>query len=130
MNTEYQIRADYNSANRAADELEDIAGSLIRLADSGLDGAFRTLENSWRGENAERFINKGSIVREQILGTAKDIRNAAERLRSDARSVYQAEMRALEIARRRAEQEKAAEKNSSVENGGYGGYGGGGGGSR
>lgn len=129
MNTEYQIRADYNSANRTAEELDDIAVSLHRLADSSLDGAFRTLEGAWRGENAERFLEKGSIVKEQILGTAKDIRNAAERLRSDARSVYQAEMRALEIARR-AEQEKAAERERSSGGEGYGSYGGGGGGSR
>lgn len=98
MSTEYQIKADYNSANQTAAEMESIAGSLSNMANSDLDGALLALKNIWKGENAERFIQKGDSVKSQILTTAKELRNSARELREAAKSVYNAEMEALRLA--------------------------------
>ena len=104
MASEYQIRANYNAAIRAAESLESIAKSIESLANSELEGALNALGTSWKGENAERFVGKGKSVKSQIADTASDVRRAASELRSDAQSTYNTEMRALEIARRRAEE--------------------------
>ena len=104
MASEYQIRANYNAAIRAAESLESIAKSIENLANSELEGALNALGTSWKGENAERFVGKGKSVKSQIADTASDVRRAASELRSDAKSTYDTEMRALEIARRRAEE--------------------------
>lgn len=103
MSTENQIRANYNSANATADELESIASSLSRLANSDMEEAMSALGAAWQGENAERFLQKGDTVKEQILGTAKKIRTAASELRSDARTTYNMEMKNLQIAKEKAE---------------------------
>lgn len=103
MSTENQIRANYNSANATADELESIASSLSRLANSDMEEAMSALGAAWQGENAERFLQKGDTVKEQILGTAKKIRTAASELRSDARATYNTEMKNLQIAKEKAE---------------------------
>lgn len=156
MSTEYQIRSSYNSSINTADELDSIAGSLTNLANSDFDGVMAALGNAWQGENADRFVQKGYAVKEQILHTAKEIRNAAAELRNDARVVYNTEMRALEIAAKEA-QEKASQDSAIIkselkaslvinekikkadkliynlavdQNGGKGSFGGGGGGSR
>lgn len=106
MSTENQIRANYNSANATADELESIASSLSRLANSDMEEAMSALGAAWQGENAERFLQKGDTVKEQILGTAKKIRTAASELRSDAKTTYNTEMKNLQIAKEKAEKIK------------------------
>lgn len=139
MSTEYQIKADYNAANRTASELESIASSLTSVANSNLEATLSTLRNAWNGENAERFLQKAYSVKNQILTTAKEIRSGASRLRESARNTYNSEMRALEIAR---QAKKASENNAlgakqsgglsgeASGGGGGGAWGGGGGGSR
>ncbi len=101
MASEYQIRANYNAAIRAAESLESVAKSIENLANSEMEGTLNALGSSWKGENAERFIGKGKSVKSQIADTAGDVRRAAAELRSDAKATYDKEMRALEIARRR-----------------------------
>lgn len=127
MSTEYQIKANYNAANRTASELESIASSLVGVANSNLEATLSALRGAWSGENAERFLQKAYSVKNQILTTAKEIRSSASRLREAARNTYNSEMRALEIAR----QAKKASENASFakQNGGSasGGSGGGGG---
>ncbi len=121
MSTEYQIRAKYNSAMSTADELDSIAAAISNLAYSDFEGTLSNLRTAWKGENAERFLQKGNIVKEQIASTVGEIRSAASELRSDARATYEAEMRALEILRKKKKDMLEAVKDV---------FGGGGGGSR
>lgn len=116
MNTEYQIKMDYNNANNTANELENIAASLTFVANSDLNGVLSELKGIWKGENAERFLQKGSIVKNNILSTAKVIRNNAAALREEAKNTYNTEMKALELLKAKR----------SSEGGGVSGGGGGG----
>lgn len=149
MQTEVMIAAAYNSAKGTATELESIASELTKLANMEYESVLTSLGRAWQGENGERFVQKGRTVKEQLLDTAKDIRNAATELRNDARATYNADMRKLEIAREKErqlqlEKERTSEKSwgsfggggsrgdsgKTSENGGAGSFGGGGGGSR
>lgn len=131
MQTDITITAVYNNAKSTATELESIASDLIRLANLEYENILASLCNVWQGENSERFVKKGRVVKDQLLNTAKNIRGAAAELLKDAKTTYNAEMRALEIAREKEkrlllEKEEAAEKAK----GSAGSFGGGGGGSR
>ncbi|MBR2409484.1 MAG: hypothetical protein IKB07_11095 [Lachnospiraceae bacterium] len=131
MRTDITITAAYNNAKSTATELESIASDLIRLANLEYENILASLCNVWQGENSERFVKKGRVVKEQLLNTAKNIRGAAAELLKDAKTTYNAEMRALEIVREEEkrlllEKEEAAEKAK----GSAGNFGGGGGGSR
>jgi hypothetical protein len=48
-----------------------------------------------------KYINKGKKLREEILSRAKNLEKIAETIRTIAKNVYDAEMRSLEIAKRR-----------------------------
>lgn len=149
MRTENQIRASYNEACNAANELEDVANSLNRLAQNDFGGVLNMLRGAWSGENADRFMGKGEKVKNEIMSTAKTLRNHASDLRQSAKNTYQREMTELanERARLKAIADKAAESaknlatavtapdtntcpvtkpNSSNPGGGTGAFGGGG----
>lgn len=105
MQTEIMITATYNSAKNTAIELETIASDLLKLTNMEYENVLVALSGVWQGENSERFIQKGRIVKEHLLDTVKEIRNAATELRNDAKATYDADMKKLEITREKTKDE-------------------------
>ncbi len=98
MATRERIEMDFRQAMRQADEVDEIASSLSRLADDKLEGSLITLASGWTGENANAYIKKGQALEGRINASAGDLRQVAEAIRSAARRIYEAEMTALAIA--------------------------------
>ncbi len=123
MKSERQIEFDFRHAINQAEELEDLAQRLRRLASRKLGEIEQTLPSYWDGPSAKSFQGKTFVMKNNLLKTAKDLEDEAKTIRNIARRIYQAEMEALAIARRRAAAAAAAARNAA---GGGGGGGGGG----
>ena len=98
---ENQIRLDYSKANAAADQLEDIANNLVKLNNGEFENTSTGIRLAWEGENANMFLGKYALTREEIIKTASDINTTAEKVRVMAQNTYDAEMQAIQVARDR-----------------------------
>ncbi len=96
MKTAFQIRMDFNKANRQAAELDDLAEKIKRIGTNKLGDALNEVRASWTGENASMFIQKGNLVGNQLVNHSKNLRNTAATIRRIAKRIYDAEMAALE----------------------------------
>ena len=101
MKSEAEIIFDYRQAISKAEELEGVVANLRQLSNNDLEGSLQSLSNAWRGEASEAYIGKGKKLQERILANAKNLENTAKTIRSTAKRIYDAEMRALQIARER-----------------------------
>lgn len=97
----YSIRMDFSKAKRQASDLEGIADNLRNLSDRQLEDTLRTLEQNWTGDNSVKYAGKGRQLEEKIRETSKSLEDIAEAIREIAQNVYEAEMRAWEIAHNR-----------------------------
>lgn len=95
------IEWNYLQAKRQASRLEEQADRLKRLAADQLDGTFRELSCSWKGESAGAYLQKGDRLENLIRSQADELRRTAAVIRSSAERTYRAEMRARELASRR-----------------------------
>lgn len=101
MAGKYQIQMDFGQAENKAGELDNIAENLTRLAETEWSSTLDTLGSNWKGENAELYIQKGFLLRDNMKRTAASLRQTAETVRTIARNIYNAEMEALRIAQER-----------------------------
>lgn len=97
MATKYSIQMDFNKAKRQAQELDDIAYRLDKTANKNLSDSLNALNGDWKGENADKYIKKGFILKEDINETAKSIHKVAALIRTVAKEIYDTEMKNLRI---------------------------------
>lgn len=95
------ITMNFRKANEKADELEELAERLTKMAQSQMGDSMQQISNHWKGESAELFIRKGISLQQQIINTAKQLKNTAATIRKIAITTRNADMNALEIAMRR-----------------------------
>jgi uncharacterized protein YukE len=98
MATRSSIEFNYRNAMAKADKLDEIASNLGNLSNNKLQGTLQNLSASWKGDNAKAYINKGSVLKENIKGTSSELHSIAEEIRVKAKRIYNAEMAALAIA--------------------------------
>ena len=96
-----EIYFNFEKAKKQATELENVANRISRLASSDLNRTMQTISVNWKGDNASAYLKKGNKLEQEILDTAKALRRTASDIRQIAKNMYDAEMRALEIAQRR-----------------------------
>lgn len=101
MANEISIKVDFIKAKRQAEEFEKIADQLRAIANGEIDGAMSGVSSGWKGDSADLFLKKGNKLKEDVIKTANQLDAAARTLRQNAQSIYNAEMRALEIAKKR-----------------------------
>lgn len=101
MEAESEIRFNFTQALRRAEELEEIAERMGRLAHTELQGSFQNLSSAWKGEAAAAYLKKGSQLEEKILNSAKDLKSTASVIRNVAKRIYDAEMCAYRLAKER-----------------------------
>ena len=99
MKTEASIYLDYQRTMNQADRLSEIASRLNTISSLDLQNCLGQISGHWEGENAAAYINKGRIVSEKINKTSTELRKAADTIRKMAANTYNAEMRALAIAK-------------------------------
>lgn len=106
MATEASIYFDFQKALGEAGRIEDMADRLKRLSEKDFEGTLQSLSVNWKGENASAYLVKGERLQDKINGTGNDLRAVAADIRRIAKQIYDAEMAALEIARRREYEER------------------------
>lgn len=95
--TRATIEMNYNSAIRQAKRVESVADNMKRLANQELGGTMQSLSANWMGQEASMYLQKGSQLQEGIRRTANDLQSAAQKIRSEAWRIRQADLKALEI---------------------------------
>ena len=95
------IEFDYIRAKQQADQLDTIAKGLNKLAQEQYDDTLRGIAANWQGESAESYVGKGNILKENIVGSSKELHKIADDIRIIAKRIYDAEMAARARARRR-----------------------------
>lgn len=101
MKSSSEIRFDFQNAMGQAKKLDALADSMERRVVNKLDETSQSVHTAWKGDNASRYLGKTRELQRQIRQTVSDLRTTAGAIRRVARQIYEAEMRALEIARNR-----------------------------
>jgi len=101
MATRQSIEFDFKKALAQADRIDGVADKLSNLSGRQFGATMQNLSANWKGENASSYLNKGVRLQNKMDGTVNELRNIAEDIRRIARTLYDAEMAALEIALRR-----------------------------
>lgn len=101
MKSLFAIEFDFQQALKRAEELEEIAADMKRLADGDLEETLQSLSLSWKGEAASTYLAKGSRLQEKILKSSNDLKNTALTIRNVAKRTYRAEKVAYKIAMER-----------------------------
>ena len=96
-----EIYLDYKRARQAAEKLEAIADDLERCGSRQMADTLEELSASWNCSASPAFRSKGETLKDHVNRTGKKLRQTAEEIRNEAWRIYQAEMRALEIATKR-----------------------------
>ncbi len=96
-----QIRWDFTKARADAAEIDHIAETLRGLSATQMENSMNRLAGAWTGDNAKLFLRKEEQLKTDIRETARSLNDIADDIRRIARRVYEAEMRAYEIACRR-----------------------------
>ena len=100
--SEQRILMNFQEANRQAGRLEEIAEDISRTADRDLENEIQKISLNWKGENAQAFTKKASTMQDKTRRNAKDLKQIAKTIRTIAKNTYDAEMRAMEIAKNNA----------------------------
>lgn len=102
--TEHEINFNYKKAMDQAEELKNIGKELSKLGDSQLEQCLNAVKKSWDGTNSESYVKKGKKVQTKITATSGNITGAAGAIETMAKRIYDAEMAALEAAKRHSYQ--------------------------
>lgn len=101
MKSRSQIRMNFAKARKDADKIDQIAASLKTLSKKQLEASMSNLAVAWTGTNSRLFLKKEGKLQGDMVQTARDLNDIADDIRRIAQRVYEAEMRAYEIATRR-----------------------------
>lgn len=93
-----EIYMDFKRARQAAEELEKVAEHLHKISGAQLPYIMDQLSASWKCPEAETFQGKEERLRTLIIKSEASVRSAAAQIRRDAQRLYEAELRAFEIA--------------------------------
>jgi len=101
MATRESIEFDFQKAMTQADKISDLAGALEALANSKFQGTLQNIQTNWKGERAVQYLEKGTRLQVKMDGSAGELNQIAEDIRTIARRIYEAEMTSLRIAEAR-----------------------------
>lgn len=100
--TKAEILFNYSQAMAQADKLDGLSGRLSKVVSKGMDPALETLKISWTSDYSDQYFRKADTVIEGIKKSSENLAEIAESIRKTARSVRNAELRALEVAKQRS----------------------------
>jgi len=101
MKSQYQIKINFQQAKAEADRLEYVANQMKCLVYEKLAQSMREISYTWTGRSAYRFLRKQAFQLHYINTLIDAIYDVAADIRRIAKQIYEAEMRAYEIAVRR-----------------------------
>lgn len=92
------IEFDFQKAGSQADQLEQLAKRMKRLAAVDYNNTMQTLACLWQGTSADTYMRKAGRLEEKMEQTANELLQTAEALRIVANQVKKAELQAEELA--------------------------------
>lgn len=98
--TSYSIYLDYRKAVSQAERLEKAAQEL-RKEYNRMEDCYTSVSGAWKGDNANAYLAKIRKLQQEINRVEENITQAAIAVRRIARVTYDAEQRALELAKER-----------------------------
>lgn len=101
MKTEAEIYLEYEKALSQAETLLQLAGELNSSAAGDTKEIAAALGTVWKGESAEAFYAKCSILTQKWSDCASSLTKTAEAVKTIAQNIYNAEMQALRLAETR-----------------------------
>lgn len=100
--TRHEILFNYAQAMKQADQLDDVARKIGRLATDKMESTTGALKAAWQSDCSPQYIQKMGAVQDEIKGSASSIRKVAQSIRTTAERIRRAELRALEVAQTRS----------------------------
>ena len=97
----YTIKMEYKKALAQANQLEEIATEIMNLTDKELLGSINRIAKNWNGEASDRYQKKGQKSVNNIQKIAGQLKKTSEVIRDIAKRTYNAEMKALTLAKTR-----------------------------
>ncbi len=97
----YTIRMEFGIAEEQADRLDEIAMDIRRLADNTLGDTLLGIGSAWNSNSSVDYIKKGRKVQEELKIRARELQNTARVIRDIAKTTYDAEMYAYNLAKTR-----------------------------
>lgn len=94
-----EIRMDYKNAIRQAESLEEIAKELRNTANRDFQDCISEISYNWTGDNSTAYVSKCNKLKSKIIKTSDQLDRTATTIRKIAKSIYDAEMNALQIAK-------------------------------
>lgn len=101
MKSQSEIRMDFTKARADADKIDRIAADIKTLSRGKLENSMNRIVAAWTGTNSKLFLKKEAQLQAEMDRTVRSLNDIADDIRRIARQVYDAELRAYEIATRR-----------------------------
>ncbi len=98
MKERHEIQLDYDEAKRRADELDELADRVKRIAAREMEAVMDGTAAGWKGKNGTLYNRKNRKFQEEVESLEKKFRRMANTIRFIARTTYDAEMEAVRIA--------------------------------
>jgi WXG100 family type VII secretion target len=99
--TLFSIQMDFTKAKAQANQLEQIAQDIEKLANSDLEECMSGVATNWKGESATAYVKKGRQLEVEMRKSAKELRKIAQTIRKVAKNTYDAEKTAIIVAKNR-----------------------------
>ena len=96
--TLFTIKLDYDKTIAQAKKLEDAADVLVNEKNR-LNDFYNAVKAQWKSDSAKEYLKKVTLISNTLSDNAKSLRQSAQTIRNMANRTYQAEKRAIEIAR-------------------------------
>ena len=101
MKSSAQIKMNFAKAREDAARVDQIAATMRNLSRGKLESSMNNLSGTWTGNNSRQFLKKERQLQTDIEQTVRSLNDIADDIRIVAQRVYEAEMRAYQIATRR-----------------------------
>jgi len=97
IKTTIAIQMDYAKALRQANELREVANDL-NVEAKRIQHELNSVEGSWKGESANQYVHKMTVLYNKTMHTVSRLRDAASTIEDTATRVKKADERARALA--------------------------------
>jgi len=96
--TLYEIDMDFRAVEQQVEGLKEIAQKLKSLGNNDFEETLRDIGANWTGDNAAKFIAKGSNLKTDLIENGENIMKIACTLDEAARNMYNTELQNIDRA--------------------------------
>ena len=98
MSSLSEIYFNYDQAIRQANDLDAVAKKLHNAANKDMDKILNDINRAWKSDSTPQYLNKGKKLEQDITTSARNLEKIADAIRTIAKTVRDAELRAWRIA--------------------------------